>query len=140
MKKAIFLVIISLTLQGFSQVRSGVYKGTERVEFMWKNGEQDGDTYYSESSFLLHITNNGFRAYKKPLDTGNSWPIIYIGKDRDGYETYAVPFGDRLEWSPERDVAILFYDFDNETGWYQKSIEWHGLEYISNVPILEYED
>jgi len=37
------------------------------------------------------------------------------------------------------DMAVLFYNFNNETGWYKSSTEWRGLEYISNVPILDYE-
>tara|TARA_R100001443_G_scaffold93251_1_gene99819 strand:+ start:432 stop:848 length:417 start_codon:yes stop_codon:yes gene_type:complete len=138
MKKAIFLVIVSLTLQGFSQVKSGVYKAVEVLNFEWDNGIQVGDPYYSEYQDFIHITDNGFRAYKKRLDTGNSYPMIYIGLDKEGYHTYAVPFGDRFEI--KGDFAVFFYNFDNETGWYMNSIEWRGLEYISNVPILDYEE
>jgi|TARA_R100000084_G_C4647655_1_gene147731 hypothetical protein len=138
MKKAIFLVIVSLALQGFSQVESGVYKAVEVLNFEWDNGIQVGDPYSSDYQDLIHITDNGFRAYKKHLDTGNSYPMIYIGLDKEGYHTYAVPFGDRFEMKD--DFAVFFYNFNNETGWYMNSTEWRGLEYISNVPILDYEE
>ena len=70
-------------------------------------------------------------------ETGMSYPLIYMGKSSDGYYKYAVPFGDKLEING--DVAVLFYDFNNTTGWYYSSREWRGLEYISNTPILDYE-
>tara|TARA_R100000808_G_scaffold24739_1_gene57958 strand:- start:405 stop:821 length:417 start_codon:yes stop_codon:yes gene_type:complete len=138
MKKVIFLVIISLALQGFSQVKSGVYKINETLDFTWKNGEQVGDAYLSNEPFLMHIADNGFRIYRKHADTGNSYPMVYMGLDPDGYHIYAVPFGDRFEMKD--DIAVFFFNFNNDTGWYESSTEWRGLEYVSKVPILEYEN
>jgi hypothetical protein len=137
MKKAIFLVIISLSLQGFSQVKTGVYQSNVSLDFEWNEGVQVGDGNVYNKPLLLHITNTGFRVYKKPNDTGNSYPIIYIGKDDEGFHIYAVPFGDRFEIDGE--TAVLFYNFDSSTGWYQNSIEYRDLEYISNVPIFDHE-
>lgn len=136
MKKAFFFVFILLSFQGFTQVKTGVYSVNETVNFEWSEGEEI-NSYISEGSRLMHITDWGFRIYRKHKDTGNSFPAIYIGLDSDGYHCYAVPFGDRLEVSG--DMAVLFYNFNNETGWYESSTEWRGLEYISNVPILDYE-
>tara|TARA_R100001594_G_scaffold112134_1_gene147005 strand:- start:376 stop:798 length:423 start_codon:yes stop_codon:yes gene_type:complete len=136
MKKAIFLVIIFLALQGFSQVESGVYSVKETIDFEWDNGKETSSYIYNKGS-LMHITECGFRIYKKHSDTGASFPLVYIGLDSDGYYCYAVPFGDRFEIN--KDIAVLFYNFNNETGWYESSTEWRGLEYISNVPILDYE-
>jgi len=138
MKKTIFLAIILLTLQGFSQITSGVYKSNETLDFTWSEGEQVGDAYVSENAGLLHITTNGFRVYKKHSDTGNSYPLIYMGLDSDGFHIYAAPPGDRFE--VKNDFAVLFYNFNNDTGWYEGSIEWRGLEYICDSPILNYED
>ena len=138
MKKAIFLVIVSLTLQGFSQVESGVYKVQETYRFIFEEGVEIENTFASTKPMFLHISNNGFRVYTKNTDTGNSYPLIYIGTMDDGFESYAVPFGDRFEMKD--DFAVLFQGFDNSTGWYTESIEWRGLEYISNVPILDYEE
>ena len=67
-----------------------------------------------------------------------SYPLVFIGKSSDGYYTYAVPFGDKFEI--KNDVAVLFYDFNNDTGWYDSSTEWRGLEYVSNMPILDDEE
>lgn len=139
MKKAIFLVIISLALQGFSQVKTGVYKSDVSINFEWDKGIQMGDPYIYDKPLLLHITTTGLRVYKKHSDTGRSYSMIYMGEDEDGYHIYAVPFGDRFEINSD-DTAVLFYNFDNETGWYQNSIEYRDLEYISNVPILDYEE
>ena len=136
MKKAFFFVFILLSFQGFAQVKTGVYSVNETVDFEWSNGEQVGD-YTSNSVNLIHITDWGFRIYKQSNDTGNSFSSIYIGVDSHGYHCYAVPFGDRLEVG--EDLAVLFYNFNNKTGWYENSTEWRGLEYISNVPILDYE-
>ena len=138
MKKAIFLVIVSLTLQGFSQVESGVYKVQETYRFIFEEGVEIENTFGSTKPMFLHISNNGFRVYTKNTDTGNSYPLIYIGTMDDGFESYAVPFGDRFEMKD--DFAVLFQGFDNSTGWYTESIEWRGLEYVSNVPILDYEE
>ena len=138
MKKTIFLVIISLALQGFSQIKTGVYSSEMSINFEWAEGIQQGDSYVYNEPLLLHVTDNGLRVYKKHGDTGQSYSMIYMGKDSDDYYTYAVPFGDRFEIK-NGDMAVLFYNFDNETGWYQNSIEYRGLEYISNVPILDYE-
>ena len=138
MKKLIFLAIISLALQGFSQVKSGVYKVTESFDYEWNNGVQDGDVYVYSEPMFIHITETGFRVYMKHGDTGYSYPLVYIGKDPDGYETYAVPFGDKFEVNGN--VAVLFYNFNNDTGWYENSTEWRGLEYVSNIPILDYEE
>ena len=138
MKKTFFLVIILLSFQGFSQVQSGVYSVGETVSYEWDEGLPIGDGYEYSQKFLIHITNNGFRIYQKPNDTGTSFSLIYIGTTKDNYYVYAVPPGDRFEIGDN--LAVHFYNFDNETGWYQSSTEWRDLEYISNVPILDYEE
>ena len=134
MKKAVFMVIISLALQGFSQVKSGVYETKKTLDFEWVEGKQVGETYVYGKSLLLHITETGFRVYKKHTDTGKSFPFIYIGITSEGYYAYAVPFGDRFEMKD--DLAVLFYNFNNETGWYQNSTEYRDLEYLRKHPDL----
>ena len=111
MKKMIFLVILSLSLQGFSQVKSGVYRISEALNFEWDNGNPDGDVYSYDGPMFIHITETGFRVYLKRGDVGMSYPLVFIGKSSDGYYTYAVPFGDKFEI--KNDVAVLFYDFNN---------------------------
>ena len=59
MKKAIFLVIVSLTLQGFSQVESGVYKVQETYRFIFEEGVEIENTFASTKPMLLHISSNG---------------------------------------------------------------------------------
>jgi hypothetical protein len=137
MKKAIFMVIISLSLQGFSQFDSGVYKISRTLKFTWENGEQKPGAQEYENSLYLHIASNGYRVYKDNGDVGDSYSTIYVGLDEDGYHIYAVPNGDRFEITD--DMGVLFYNFDYNTGWYRNSIEYRGLDYIHNVPILQYE-
>lgn len=138
MKKAIFIVIISLALQGFSQIKSGVYETKQTIDFEWVDGEQVGEAYEYSKVILLHITETGFRVYKKHTDTGKSFPFIYMGITPDEWHVYAVPFGDRFEMKD--DLAVLFHDFDDDTGWYRSTTEWRDLEYISSMPILDYEE
>ena len=91
MKKTIFLVIISLTLQGFSQIKSGVYFTKEALDFKFKDGEQDGEVIINPSETYIHITKTGFRLYGQKGDTGESFSLIYMGLDNDGYDVYAIP-------------------------------------------------
>tara|TARA_R100000655_G_scaffold94544_1_gene136028 strand:+ start:330 stop:749 length:420 start_codon:yes stop_codon:yes gene_type:complete len=137
MKKMIFLAILFLSLQGISQIGTGVYQSSESIDYEWSNGEQTGDVYIYSEPMFIHISETGFRVYMNQWETGMSYPFIYMGKSSDGYYVYAVPFGDKLEIN--EDVAVLFYNFNNTTGWYDSSREWRGLEYISNTPILDYE-
>ena len=135
MKKIVFLAIIFLTLQGFSQVKSGVYKVSYIYDYTWVEGEQDGNGFVEDSSSLIQITENGFRSYKKDTDTGEVFSLMYMGVMDDGFHSYAIPTTIRLEIKD--DLAVMFYDFDTETGWFGKSKEFRGLEYLSEMPILK---
>ena len=138
MKKTIFLVIISLTLQGFSQIKSGVYFTKEVLDFKFIDGQQDGKAMTNPDETYVHITEAGFRIYGQKGDTGESFSLIYMGLDNDGYHVYAVPDGDRLEYSDG--FLVLFYNFDNDTGWYRNSTEFHDLVYVGDKPDLKYEE
>ena len=138
MKKAIFLVIISLALQGFSQIRSGVYFTNDVLDFKFVDGEQDGKAMVCSKDTYIHITETGFRLYGQKGDTGESFSLVYMGLDSDGYEVYAVPDGARLEYKDG--FLVLFYNFDNDTGWYKNSTEFHDIVYLNNSPNLNYED
>ena len=136
MKNLFFLMFVFFTCQVWSQVKTGVYKSEISMEFQWDEGVQIGSSNIYNDSLLLHITQTGFRVYKKEGDTGNSYPLIYIGQDSEGFNIYAVPFGDRFEMK-EDDIAVLFYNFDDTTGWYQSSIEYRSLSFLYEDPILE---
>ena len=60
---------------------------------------------------------------------------MYMGVMDDGFHSYAIPTTIRLEIKD--DLAVMFYDFDTETGWFGKSKEFRGLEYLSEMPILK---
>lgn len=137
MKRAVFMVILSLALQGFSQIKSGVYHTDQSYKYSFIDGKQDGGPYFRNGDIYIHITDNGFRIYKQEGDTGNSYPLVYMNKDNEGYQVYAVPPGGRLEFKD--DFMVMFYNFDDDTGWYQNSTEWHKLKYIRKGPELEYE-
>ena len=135
MKNLFCLMFIVFTYQAWSQVKTGVYKSEMILEYQWEDGVQVGDTYQYRDPLLLHITENGYRVFKKEGDTGNSFPLIYIGQDADEYHVYAVPFGDRFEINDS--MAVLFYNFDDTTGWYQSSIEYRSLRFLYEKPLLE---
>ena len=134
MKKLFCLIFILFAYQGWSQIKTGVYKSELIIDFEWNEGVEVGSHIYNDS-LLLHITENGFRVYKKEGDTGNSYPMIYIGQDSEEFHIYAVPFGDRLEINDN--IAVLFSDFDNETGWYQSSREYRSLSFLYEKPQLK---
>ena len=134
MKKLCCLIFILFICQSYSQVKTGVYQSELLINFEWSEGVEIGSHIYNEP-LLLHITDNGFRVYKKEGDTGSSYPMIYIGQDSEGFHVYAVPFGDRLEIND--DIAIFFSNFDNDTGWYQSSSEYRSLEFLYEKPKLE---
>ena len=138
MKRAIFLVIIFLSFQGFSQVESGVYITNEVYDFVFLDGEQVGPPNHNYGDTYIHVLENGFRIYKKEGDTGESYPLVYMGMDNFGYQIYAVPFGNRLEFKDN--FMVLFYQFNNNSGWYERSSEYHNLKYLRKEPILIYEE
>ena len=136
MQKEIFMVILSLSFQGFSQIKSGVYLTQEIYDFVFIDGEQLGNPKQSSKDTYLHITDNGFRIYTQEGDTGESYSLVFMGVDNTGYNIYAVPLGNRLEFKD--DFMVMFHNFDNETGWYGNSTEWHKLKYVRKEPKLEY--
>ena len=139
MKKTIFLAIIFLTLQGFSQsFKNGVYKVNKVVEFTWNEEHTEVEPYEYEREYLFQITDSGFRWYYQSDDTGESYSIMYIGVMKDGYDSFAVNPSSRLEIKDE--LAVLYFDFNGQTGWFESSIEFRDLEYLSKKPILSHEN
>ena len=139
MKKTIFLAIILLTLQGFSQnVKNGVYKVGEVIMYEWNEEQTEAESFVYERDYFFHITDNHFRWYYQSDDTGDVYNIMYIGVMEDGFDAFAVPFESRLEIKDE--LAVLYFDFDRDTGWFKSSLEFKDLEYFSKRPILKHEN
>ena len=139
MRKAIFLVIISLALQGFSQdLTNGIYSSDECNVYTWKDGEITEGVSLDDDVTYIHVTDLGFRIFMGPGQTGETFPSIYMGKDVDGYEVWGTYPDDRTEY--RNNTLIMFYNFDREQGYYTKSMEFTGMEYLRNNPDLQYEE
>ena len=134
MRKTVFFVIIILTLQGFSQVEKGVYTSKAMYEYEFNNGEQIGGGLSLKENTYIHFGECGFRVYVGSKDAGNTFPSVYVGKTEDGYEMYGLYPDDRAEYKDNN--LYIFYNFNDDSGYYDSSTEFHGLEYIGGVPDL----
>tara|TARA_R100001594_G_scaffold32965_2_gene61209 strand:- start:631 stop:1050 length:420 start_codon:yes stop_codon:yes gene_type:complete len=139
MRKAIFLVIISLALQGFSQdLNNGIYLSNECNIYTWEDGKIVKGTKMDDGQTYIHVTDLGFRVFMGPGQTGETFPSIYMGKDSDGYDIWGTYPDDRTEY--RNNTLIMFYNFDVEQGYYTKSMELSGMNYLRENPNLEYEE
>ena len=134
MKKMIFIMLITLSFQGMAQIESGVYASNEFYNYTFNNGKSiDGGLVDTETTYI-HVEENAFRVYFGEKDAGKTYHHMYIGKTGDGFEMYGVSRGDRMEYKDG--VLLLFYNFNNETLYYDNSVEFHNLTYIGRKPNL----
>ena len=134
MKKIIFIMLITLSFQGIAQIESGVYTSNEFYKYNFENGEVISGGLIDDNTTYIHIEENAFRIYSQESDAGTTHHCVYIGETKDGYEMYGVSKGDRMEYKDG--LFLLFYDFNNETLYYDSSIELHNLKYKSRKPNL----
>ncbi len=138
MKKIIFIMLISLSLQGLAQIKSGVYCSNKMYEYSFINGQYDSGGLSGDEITYIHIEDYAFRIYTNPIDAGETYHSVYIGKTRDGYDMYGVSPGERMEYKDGK--LIIFYNFNYETLYYDNTVEFHNLEFINRMPNLMYED
>ena len=134
MKKVILFVITALALQGFSQVENGVYTSKSMYEYEFESGKMISGGLTVEDNTFIHFSDCGFRVYVGSKDAGNTFPSIYIGETADGFEMYGVYPDDRAEFKD--DNLYIFFNFNETTGYYDSSTEFHDLKYIGRVPDL----
>lgn len=134
MKKIIFIMLISLSFQGMAQIENGVYKSNSMKEHSFIDCEYISTKIITQAEFYIHISDCAFRVYSSERDAGQTYPYVYIGVTKDGYEMYGASPDDRLEYKDGE--LTLFYNFSNASGCYDTSIVYDNLQYHTSVPDL----
>lgn len=135
MKKMIFIMLVALSFQGVAQIENGVYTSSEFYKYSFDSGQVVSGGFVSDEITYIHIEDNAFRLYSQEWDAGTTHHCVYIGKTKDGFEMYGVSKGDRMEYKDG--LFLLFYDFNNETLYYDSSLEFHNLKYKERKPNLK---
>jgi hypothetical protein len=128
MKNTIFLMLLALSLQGFAQIKSGVYTSDETWVFKWDDqGYEDDGILMDEEPFFIEFNDYGFRLYMQEGDVGEMFPAMYV-KSMDGWDIYCVHPDERMEYKDGH--MVWFYDFNSSTGYYNNSTEFKNMKRV----------
>ena len=128
MKNTIFLMLLALSLQGFAQMDPGVYTSNETWYVNWTDeGLENHGDLVDEEPFFIEVRDHGFRIYNKEGDSGSMYSAMYV-KNMDGWEVYSVYPDERMEYKDGH--LIWFYNFNNSTGYYERSTEFKNIKRV----------
>tara|TARA_R100001163_G_C4999012_1_gene148854 strand:- start:359 stop:778 length:420 start_codon:yes stop_codon:yes gene_type:complete len=133
MKNAIFLVLIALSLQGIAQVKSGVYQSSETI-YLWYNqeGVVTHEEVVSEGTYF-QVEQNGIRIFYEMPDYGVFYPWMYSRKDGD-VNFYTIYEEDACKINVEDEYIIIFYDFNHDSGFYDRATEFNNVVFKQKKP------
>ena len=132
--KQLFLLALLLSIQLYGQIKEGTYYTDEIIYCDIWEGVIQHESYIPDEHAYLHIDENGLRIYNDEL-IGRYYPWTYIGMYQD-YQTYIMSKRNRGVWSENLEGIMIFYDLDEETHWYRKSIEYRFIKELEE----EYEE
>ena len=130
MRKAIFILLVTLTFQGSAQVKEGYYKSTHSVYLDYDSVGNVIESRTYEDATLLHIKNNGFRVLYEIHNWGVFYPWMFIKQAHDGNYLYTVYEEDACKINIEKGYFLYYYDFNDTTGFYNKGLNYINLKYI----------
>jgi len=121
-------MLLALSLQGFAQIKSGVYTSDETWVFKWDDqGYEDDGILMDEEPFFIEFNDYGFRLYMEEGDVGEMFPAMYV-KSMDGWDIYCVHPDERMEYKDGH--MVWFYDFNSSTGYYNNSTEFKNMKRV----------
>ena len=133
MRNAIFLVLIALSFQSIAQVSSGVYQSSETI-YLWYNqdGKVTAEEVVNEETYF-QVEKNGIRIFYVMLDYGVFYPWMYSRKDGDT-NFYTIYEEDACKINLEDEYIIIFYDFNHDSGFYDKATEFNNIVFKQKKP------
>jgi len=121
-------MLLALSLQGFAQIKSGVYTSNETWSFKWdEDGYEESGTLMDEDPFFIEFNKYGFRLYMEEGDVGTMYPAMFV-KNEDDWDIYCVYPDERMEYKDGH--LVWFYDFNSSTGYYNNSTEFKNIKKV----------
>ena len=128
--KQLFLLTVLLSLQLHGQIEQGMYY-SENVVYcdIWE-GIVEHEKYNEGEYFYLSVEENGIRIFDNDL-IGDYYPWTYIGMQQE-YQTYLLSNTNKIVWSEDLQGILMFYDLDEDSHWYRKSIEYRDVKKVKD--------
>tara|TARA_A100001515_G_scaffold92828_1_gene74127 strand:+ start:5506 stop:5904 length:399 start_codon:yes stop_codon:yes gene_type:complete len=130
MKKAIFILLLALTFQSSAQIKEGHYMSTvsSYVDFD-SDGIPFNENAYIDTTYI-QVSSHGFRLMYKLGDYGSFYPWSFVKRNEEGQYLYTVYLQDACKINLEKGYFIFYYNFNKETGFYDKATNYRKLKYL----------